>query len=328
MDILIIHDPCPENPAKDEIDTQLQVLQVSEALQSLGHCTGSLDFSLDLLQMKSRINRSKPDYIFNLVETLEGSRLIHFAPALFETMGIPFSGGGSQGMMMSSDKLLAKKIMRYAGVPTPAWVESGALSECPALIGVPVIIKPADEEASVGICDASVGVFHSQKALGEALRSPIKNRLFAERFIQGREFNISVLPINGIPRVLPVAEMLFVDYPLDKPKIVGYEAKWHEDSFAYSHTQRTFTFPPADESLLQQLKEISLACWKLFGAKGYARIDFRVDESGQPYVLELNLNPCVTKDSGFTAAAHAAGFDYMQMISLLVTGDGDGYVGV
>ncbi len=320
MDILIIHDPCPKNPSKDEIDTQLQALQISEALQSLGHRTESLDFSLDLLQMKSHINRSKPDYIFNLVETLEGSRLIHLAPALFETMGIPFSGGSSQGMMMSSDKLLAKKIMRYAGIPTPAWARNCATGDCWELLGVPVIIKPADEEASVGICDASVGVYQSQKALEEALQSPTKNRLFAEQFIQGREFNISVLPIDGVPRVLPVAEMLFVDYPVGKPKIVGYEAKWDEDSFAYSHTQRTITFPPADELLLEHLKAISLACWELFGAKGYARIDFRVDESGQPYVLELNLNPCVTKDSGFTAAAHEAGIDYMQMISLLVTG--------
>lgn len=320
MHILIIHDRLSKSASKDELDTRLQSEQVSAAVRALGHQVSHTVFSLDLLHMRSRIAKLNPDQVFNLVETLEGSKLLYVAPALFETMGLPFSGGGSQGMMLTSDKPLAKRLMQLAQIPTPDWMTSETNGDLAGFLEIPVIVKPVTEEASVGINDDSVRVFHSAKELRSAVAGTKRRPLFAERYIEGREFNISVMPFDGIPTVLPIAEMLFLDYPAGKPTIAGYEAKWEEQSFAYTHTRRSFSFPPQDSALLKHLHELSLRCWALFGATGYARVDFRVDATGNPYVLEVNLNPCVAQDSGFTAAAAEQGLSYVQMIERILKG--------
>ena len=320
MHILIIHDRLSKSASKDELDTKLQAQQVAAALQALGHQVSRTVFSLDLPHMRARIVKLNPDYVFNLVETLEGSKLLHVAPALFETMGLPFTGGGSQGMMLTSDKPLAKRLMQLAGIPTPGWMVVDTVGDLADLIGTPVIVKPVTEEASVGINDDSVRIFQTAAQLRSAVRGTQGRPLFAERYIEGREFNISVMPIDGVPTVLPIAEMLFLDYPAGKPTIAGYEAKWEEHSFAYTHTQRSFSFPPQDGALIERLHDLSIRCWQLFGAKGYARVDFRVDAAGEPYVLEVNLNPCVAHDSGFTAAAAQQGLSYAQMMEQILKG--------
>ncbi|MHC1692995.1 MAG: hypothetical protein AB9828_08210 [Sphaerochaetaceae bacterium] len=320
MDILIVHDKLPASPSKDELDTMVEVAQVTRALRANGHHVMRSAFSLNLATVVKRIGSYKPQMVFNLVETLHGSRLIHLAPALFEALRVPFTGGGSQGMYLSSNKLLAKRLMRLAGIPTPEWVEDPKTADLSALLGSPLIVKPIAEEASVGINDDSVRVFNTRDELEQAFSTFGPATVFAERFIDGREFNISILPIKGVPQVLPPAEMCFLDYPLGKPAIAGYEAKWEESSFAYTHTQRNFAFGPSDSLLIGQLKDLSLRCWELFGSQGYARVDFRVDSRGVPYVLELNVNPCIAEDSGFTAAAQVAGMTHMEMIERIVQG--------
>jgi len=77
--------------------------------------------------------------------------------------------------------------------------------------------------------------------------------------------------------------MRFIDYPAGKWKVVGYRAKWDESSFESLHTQRSFEFPKSERPLLQSLMDIARRCWHLFGLRGYARVDFRVDESNQPW---------------------------------------------
>jgi ribosomal protein S18 acetylase RimI-like enzyme len=144
--------------------------------------------------------------------------------------------------------------------------------------------------------------------------------LFAERFVEGREFNISVLGggPDG-PRVLPAAEIDFAAYPPGMPRIVDYRAKWVEDSFEYAHTVRHFPSGGADASLAADLAEISLRTWHLLGLAGWARIDFRVDRDGRPWVLEVNPNPCLAPDAGFVAATSQAGLSPAQVVeSILV----------
>ena len=126
---------------------------------------------------------------------------------------------------------------------------------------------------------------------------------FAEAYIDGREFNLSLLASKAGPQVLPPAEIRFEDYPEGKTRIVGYRAKWHESSFEYLHTVRSFEFPPEDDELLSRLKDLAVRCWSLFDLRGYARVDFRVDRDGRPWVLEVNVNPCLSPDAGFFAAA-------------------------
>jgi D-alanine-D-alanine ligase len=118
--------------------------------------------------------------------------------------------------------------------------------------------------------------------------------------------------------VLPPAETLFVGYPPDRPRIVDYEAKWAEGSFAYHNTPRRFAFGPEDRALVDELAALALRAWTLFGLAGYARVDFRVDAAGRPWILEVNTNPCIAPDAGFFAAAAEAGLSYQAMVARIV----------
>jgi D-alanine-D-alanine ligase len=313
MKVLILTDALKSNLREDEIDTLLQVKAVKKALLSLGHTIEIAQFSINLVLTGRRIERSGCDFVFNLVENLSSSRLLHLAPLLCQTLGIPHSGGSAYTLMVTGDKLLAKKQLSLANLPTPLWIQKDEQTNLSALLHVPLLKKPVAQEASVGITDASVCTYEQEKDVQDALQT--QNDIFLEQYIDGREFNISIL--NG-GRILPISEMCFVDYPIGLPKIVGYEAKWEVDSFAYRHTQRTFSFKKEDEPLLEQLKQLSKEVYTLFGASGYARVDFRVDRNNCPYILEMNSNPCIAYDSGFTAVAEQAGLSYTQMIDILI----------
>jgi D-alanine-D-alanine ligase len=152
----------------------------------------------------------------------------------------------------------------------------------------------------------------------ERRKEALGGSCFAEVYVPGREFNVSVLEGPGGPEILPPAEMLFEGYPAGKPKVVGYRAKWEESSFEFRHTGRSFAFDPVDGPLLHELSELALRCFRVFGLRGYARVDFRVDETGRPLILEVNANPCLSPDSGFTAAAMQAGLDHAQVIQATV----------
>ncbi|MDP4282161.1 MAG: D-alanine--D-alanine ligase, partial [Bacteroidota bacterium] len=133
-----------------------------------------------------------------------------------------------------------------------------------------------------------------------------------------REFNLSILGGKQGPQVMPPAEILFKDYPEGKPRIVGYNAKWTENSFEYNHTPRTFRFKKEDAPLLEELKKIALQCWQSFGLKGYVRVDFRVDRNKKPHVLEINGNPCIAPESGYVAATKQAGLKFQEVIQRII----------
>ena len=123
---------------------------------------------------------------------------------------------------------------------------------------------------------------------------------------------------NAAKAGLPPAEIDFAAFPDDKPHIVGYRAKWDADSFEYHHTPRRFDFPANDRPLLDRLSQLAIQCWREFGLRGYARVDFRVDEAGRPWILEINANPCLSPDAGFAAAVEQAGIGYDQAIERIV----------
>jgi D-alanine-D-alanine ligase len=182
-----------------------------------------------------------------------------------------------------------------------------------------IIIKHIWEHSSEDIDDFSVFSANDKGKLDNAIKKRRNlNSYFAEEYIEGREFNISMIEESNGGHVLPPAEMTFVNYPKGKVKIVGYKAKWDEDSFESKNTIRRFDFPKKDKKLLDSLTKISEKVWDIFGLKGYARIDFRVDKSGKPYVLEINTNPCIVAGMGFATACERDGINYTKVISKLV----------
>jgi D-alanine-D-alanine ligase len=183
----------------------------------------------------------------------------------------------------------------------------------------PYIVKSVWEHASIGIDEASVvETPHKAAAVARKRQRRYGGEWFAERFIEGREFNLSLLGGADGVELLPPAEMLFVDYPAGKRCIVDYAAKWHAGSFEFRNTVRRFDFAVDDRPLLTELGAIAKSCWRLFGLRGYARVDCRVDAAGRPWVLEVNINPCLSPDAGFTAALERRGLGLAAAIQRII----------
>ena len=141
---------------------------------------------------------------------------------------------------------------------------------------------------------------------------------FAEQYIEGREFNLGLLAGPDDPAVLPPAEIVFANFPPGMARIVDYQAKWEVDSFACRHTLRRTEFAAADRPLLDALDRIARQCWQIFHLAGYARVDFRVDQEGRPWVLEVNANPCLSPDAGFAAALERAAIPFAEAVARIV----------
>jgi D-alanine-D-alanine ligase len=315
--VAILHGAVASDAAPDEQDVLVEVETVRQALVALGYAPVILSVTLDLEAARRRLLHLRPALVFNLVESIEGQgRLIHLAPALLESLGLPFTGGGGDAAYVTSNKPLAKQLMKAAGIATPAWAEPGL---GPVFAG-PYIVKSVWEHASIGIDDGSV-VTDRQEIGGLIHRRRRRHggEWFVERYIEGREFNLSLLAREGGAELLPAAEMCFVGYPSGKPRIVNYAAKWVESSFEYHATQRRFDFPPEDRDLLVRLEQTAKACWRLFGLRGYARVDCRVDADGAIQVLEVNINPCLSPDAGFAAAAARAGLDLPGIVARIIS---------
>jgi D-alanine-D-alanine ligase len=318
--VAVVYGAVAADAAPDEQDVLVEVDTVQQALTSLGFAPVAVPLTLDLDAVRQRLLHLRPAFVFNLVESVEGlGRLIHLAPALYESLGLPYTGAGSEAMYLTSNKPLAKRLLATAGIPTPDGVE-------PAMQGLPVpafpgpyIVKSVWEHASIGIDDSSV-VEDARKVASVARKRQRRfgGEWFAERFIEGREFNLSLLGGPEGVELLPPAEMLFVDYPAGKRRIVDYAAKWHAGSFEFCNTVRRFEFDAADRPLLAQLEDIARTCWRLFGLRGYARVDCRVDGVGKPWVLEINVNPCLSPDAGFAAAAARRGLDPAAVLRRII----------
>ena len=333
MCVTILHNAVPADAPPEAQDTLVEVDAVSSALARLGHEPATLACSLDLAAMREDLLRLRPDVVFNLVESLAGAdSLVYLPAAVLDTLGIRYCGSSTESLFLTTHKTLAKQQMRQAGLPTPDWMESHSIihegheknrergRSCEDKIGCPStsfsswIVKGIWDQGSRGMDDdAVVRDVEPAKLRGRlAQRAARSGPCFAERFVEGREFNLSVLAGPDGPETLPPAEIVFSDFPPDKPKIVGHRAKWQADSFECRHTTRSFDFPSSDNPLLARLGDLARRCWTLFELRGWARVDFRVDAAGEPWILEVNANPCISPDAGFAAALEQASIPYEE----------------
>jgi D-alanine-D-alanine ligase len=324
MEVLIIHDEVPAGARPDEADTLVQVREVAAALHELGHHAETMPVGLDLRGLRERLASRPPTVVFNLVESAGGTgRLIHLAPSVVEASGVAMTGCPADAVFVTSGKLLSKRVLLLAGVDTPAWATAAEIDRGHAVLGGAMIVKSVWEHASVGLDEGSVVPAGSApnrlREVLNAARRAHGGDWFAEAFIDGREFNIALLDRgDGTPQVLPPAEIVFEGYAADKPRVVGYRAKWDEGSYEYQHTPRRFDFGAEDAGLLARLGEIAQTCWGVFGLRGHARVDFRVDSHGRAWVLEVNTNPCLSADAGFMAAAAMAGLTQRDVVGRLL----------
>ncbi|MBI1917239.1 MAG: D-alanine--D-alanine ligase [Planctomycetes bacterium] len=343
--VAVLHNAISDSPTEDERDVLVQADAVVDALSALGHGVQRFACTLDLAALKHHLRETRPDVVFNLVEALDGSdRMAPVVPTLLDSLGIPYTGASALGLVLSNSKLLAKERLHTAGLATPPWVvgERGVSTPRSATgvghttggltpparhnpeghrLSPPYIIKAVWEHASFGMADDAVVLEAGARSVQDRLREWTVRwgrPCFAEHYVEGREFNLSVLAGKDRPEVLPPAEIDFSAFPDGKPRLVGYRAKWDAASFEYHHTPRRFDFPDADRALLERLAELACASWHLFGLRGYARVDFRVDGDGRPWVLEINSNPCLSPDAGFAAALDRAGIPFPQAVQRIL----------
>jgi len=310
LKVALLHDAAAAAGRPDSSDTLVEAQAIAAVLEKQGHETATLPVSLDLGALERSLRERAPDVVVNLIESIDGhGRLLHIAPALLESLGVPFTGCSAHALGTTSNKVAAKKLLRQADIATPDVLGAGAADGR-------WIVKSVYEHASLGIDDSSVvdGAAAAEHVL-EARRAEFGGEWFAERFVPGRELNVGILASPAGPRVLPVAELRFEGFPADKPAIIGYAAKWDVDSFEYRNTVRSFA---VEVALAARAERLALACWELFGLDGYARVDFRVDTSGMLFVLEINANPCLSPDAGFAAALDRAGIAYGDAITWLL----------
>lgn len=299
----------------DAFDVERVAAQIQDALERQGWQVALHDIQPDASLMP---NLPRGSIVFNLVERIQGSdALAAQAIAQLEEMGLVLTGARATHFADTADKILAKKHMQHYGIPVlPSFtLEDVRESNWQG----PMIVKSITEHASVGMDEKAV-VQTPEEAYARLQESTKKwgGRWFAEPYIDGREFNISLLQKGSDVDVLPIAEMQFVDYPAHLPKIIDFAAKWDETAFGYHHTVRSFKPQQGDEALWDKLKKVATACWHSFGLCGYARVDIRVDAQGRPWVLEINVDPCLEQSAGFMAAAAEADMNFEQTIARII----------
>lgn len=300
-------------------DVLLQVEAVAASLATLGLTPVRIPFTRDLNAFLLEVHSHRPELIFNLCESVdEDPRMGGHPAAVFELLGIPYTGARPLALMLSTDKLLSKRLLAANGIDTPNCLEyDGEATFTGQGLTYPVIVKPRFEDASIGIDQESV--FAANGSLLANIQDFHRQYgpLLVEEYIEGREFNIALL---GYPQaqVLPVAEIDFSEFPDDLFHIVGYRAKWDESSFEYNHSPRFFPSTTAGDEVFARMRQIAKQCFSLFGLRDYGRVDMRMDAVGRMHVLEVNANPCLSPDAGFAAAARQKGMSYDELVEKIL----------
>ncbi|MCE5187500.1 MAG: ATP-grasp domain-containing protein [Planctomycetaceae bacterium] len=323
--VLILHNTfgCPDDPLyQSRAGVMDQVGAVEQSLNKLG--TDYQIVPVENLKHLTALLTSRPErLLFNLAEEFTGSADACYAPAICDAFGKSCTGNDTPALLLALNKMHAKAILSQAGLPCPQGMVCQPnrpidLSRLPA---GRYILKPACSDASEGITADSVVELAADlpKALKyiSGLHTQFNQPVIVEQFIPARELNVSVIEMNGTPTVMPLAEIDFSAFEPAMHKIVDYAAKWHPDSFGFNNTPRKI---PADlpQQTAKRVRSLAVAAWDALGCRDYARVDFRLDETLNPYILEINPNPDISPDAGFAAAIAAAGIAYERFVEMML----------
>ncbi len=327
--IALVYDASAAEGDEASRDVFDQMDAIEPVLAEAGAAVRRIGVTLGLSRLTTDLAADRPDVVFNLAESVSGSdRLQTLVPLLLEELRIPFTGCDSGAMLLSNDKFASKQALAAQGLPVPACVRlvGGGVVVWPEQSGIERgdwLVKAVSAHASLHLDDGSILRDVTPTQVAEKIRAAQDAHgiaFFGEEFIDGREFNISLLGrAEGGADVLPAAEIDFSRLPAGSEKIVGYAAKWAEDSAEYAGTPRRFAFPERDAALVADLAALSEKIWRAANLSGYARVDYRVDAGNRPYILEINSNPCLTPGAGFPAAAERAGLSYSQLIGRVIS---------
>lgn len=293
--------------------------QLRGALESHGHAVQLLAVANDVAPLVSALSAAPPDLVFNLAESFGGkSALESNVAALLNLLGLRYTGSSPAGLLLAGDKSLTKQVLSFHEIRTPesATVFRGAV-DWAGNIAFPVIVKPPQEDASLGINSGSV-VRDLRELFTriDELQSEFQQPVLVEQFIEGREFYVGVLG-NSNARALPVIELDFSGFPAGVPRIASWAAKWGDDGAGsgeeYAGTRSVFPADVAPE-LVSQMQAVAVQAFHALRLRDYARIDLRVTGTGKIFVIEVNPNCYLERDSEFARAAAKDGMSYEQLI--------------
>ena len=305
-----------------------QVQAVAQSLDILG--IGSEVLPVENLRHLTQVLAVRREsIIFNLVEEFLCSiEQACYVPALCRAFAKSCTGNDTPALLLAQNKIYAKAVLRDAGLPCPQGIViyPQQKTSWSSLKAGQYIFKPAFCDASEGITNESVLSLPDEckkaEALIEKLYEQFAQPVIVEQFIPAKELNVSVIEQNGKIRVLPLAEIDFSAFSDTQTKIVDYDAKWQKESFGYNNTPRKI---PADlpKDVSSQVELLASAAFKAVGCQDYARVDFRLDEKLNPFILEVNPNPDISPDAGFAAAIQAADIPYERFVSTILTNTKD-----
>jgi D-alanine-D-alanine ligase len=310
--------PATHPDAESEHEIVYTVEAVRQTLTHGGFGVSQLGVNHDPSVLLNGLREHRPDVIFNLFEgTGDDGSTEAYVAGLLEWLDLPYTGSPFQSLCLARSKHLTKSLLQGAGLPTPAFfvVEDLPVPECP--IEWPVIVKPATQDASVGVDQGSVVT--DQRRLADRVAYLLKNYgppVLVEQFIRGRELNVALIEAPGL-RILPVSEILFVEKDPGYWPIVTYDAKWKPGSRDYESTPPRYPAEVAPK-LRERLETLATQAFRLLGCRDYARVDFRVRPPGKPYILEVNPNPDYSPTAGLAGGLASAGLTHGQFTVDLV----------
>lgn len=313
-------DPSKEIEPWETVEEEMQLIQRS--LEGNGHTVVMVNIRDNFDVMLDAVRTNKPDVVMNLVEFFhDDAELEHDVPALFELLGVEYTGNRPLALSLCQKKPQAKALLAAHNLPVPRGivVETMAAAEHHGLT-FPLMVKPAFDDASGGIDSGSV--VHDQAALVARIDKMLhehKQAALVEEYVEGREIHCAILG----DRPLPLYEMQFKggvdEHGKPLPKIITYRAKWDPYSRDHHAVQGVCPVPDLDPALAKTIEDVAMRAYRALGCRDYARVDMRVDSrTNQPYILEVNPNPDLAESCAFTASAYASGRTYEKMICEIV----------
>jgi D-alanine-D-alanine ligase len=291
---------------------------IQKALESKGHKVTFFDMNEDPLPIQ-KLMRSKVDIIFNVCERINDSSLLEpHSAALLDILGIPYTGSNPQTLAICIDKIRMKKLLHFHGIPTPKWDYVYDINdEIDDELRFPLIVKPANADNSIGITNESVVT--NMEELARQLNKVVVDEgrpALIEEYIEGDEYDVSIIGNEDDTIVLPLSRSMFEDMPAGYWHIYPFDAKWKDESvYNAIKVERPAKIP---KKLASLITEIAFDTYNILDAHDYGRIELRVDKDGNPYVIELNPNPSINDGDCVPAQAELIGMDYAAFIEKIL----------
>jgi D-alanine-D-alanine ligase len=316
--VVLLHTRDASEPPEDPV-----LGQIEEALRMLGHTSKRLMVDSTVEPLVAELRADPPDLVFNMAEAFAGkSALESNVAALMNLLGLRYTGSSPAGLIVAGDKTLTKKVLTFHSLKTPkfATVYRGAV-DWAGDITFPLIVKPPQEDASLGITRKSV-VNNVQELLSRIaeMQTEFQQPALVEEFVNGREFYVGVLG-NANAKALPVIELDFSGFPADRPRIASWEAKWgdagDEKGAEFAGTKSVF---PTDipEELVTRMQSVAVDAFHALRLRDYARIDLRVTPGGEIYIIEVNPNCYLERTAEFSMAAQKSGLEHPALIARIL----------